>query len=61
MTTANDSNEGQRFCAYLRQPLMNHDALGVTGAAELRWSVSLLPAPDGPDWNDGLTGKAVAA
>lgn len=25
------------------------------------WKVSLLPAPDGYDWNDILTGKAVAA
>jgi len=27
----------------------------------LGWQVSLLPAPDGRDWNDILTGKAVAA
>lgn len=27
----------------------------------LGWQVSLLPAPDGHDWNDILTGKAVAA
>lgn len=27
----------------------------------LGWQVSILPAPDGFDWNDVLTGKAVAA
>jgi hypothetical protein len=27
----------------------------------LGWRVSLLPAPDGCDWNDVVTGKAVAA
>ncbi|MCX7298969.1 MAG: toprim domain-containing protein [Rhodobacterales bacterium] len=27
----------------------------------LGWQVSLLPAPEGRDWNDVLTGKAVAA
>ena len=30
-------------------------------AHALGWQVSLLPAPDGCDWNDVLTGKAVAA
>jgi len=30
-------------------------------ACALGWEVSLLPAPDGADWNDVLTGKAVAA
>lgn len=30
-------------------------------AHALGWAVSLLPAPDGRDWNDVLTGKAVAA
>ena len=30
-------------------------------AHALGWQVSLLPAPDGLDWNDVLTGKAVAA
>ena len=30
-------------------------------AHALGWQVSLLPAPDGRDWNDILTGKAVAA
>jgi hypothetical protein len=29
-------------------------------AHALGWSVSLLPAPDGRDWNDVLMGKAVA-
>lgn len=28
-------------------------------AAALGWAVSILPAPDGADWNDVLTGKAV--
>ncbi len=36
------------------------DAL-ATRAYGLGWEVSLLPAPDGYDWNDVLTGKAVAA
>jgi hypothetical protein len=30
-------------------------------ANALGWQVSLLPAPDGHDWNDILTRKAVAA
>ena len=30
-------------------------------ADALGWRVSLMPAPDGRDWNDVLTGKAVAA
>ena len=30
-------------------------------AHALGWRVSLLPAPDGRDWNDVLDGKAVAA
>ena len=30
-------------------------------AHALGWQVSLLPAPDGRDWNDVLAGKAVAA
>ncbi len=30
-------------------------------AHALGWNVSLLPAPDGRDWNDVLAGKAVAA
>jgi DNA primase len=30
-------------------------------ANALGWQVSLLPAPDGRDWNDILTEKAVAA
>jgi hypothetical protein len=30
-------------------------------AHELGWQVALLPAPDGRDWNDILTEKAVAA
>jgi hypothetical protein len=30
-------------------------------AHALGWQVSLLPAPDGCDWNDILTGKAMAA
>ena len=30
-------------------------------AHALGWKVSLLPAPDGRDWNDVLAGKAVAA
>lgn len=30
-------------------------------AHALGWQVSLLPAPDGHDWNDILTGKAVVA
>ena len=30
-------------------------------AYALGWKVSLLPAPDGSDWNDVLIGKAVAA
>jgi hypothetical protein len=30
-------------------------------AHALGWAVSLLPAPDGRDWNDVLMGKAVAA
>ena len=30
-------------------------------AHSLGWQVSLLPAPDGRDWNDILTGKAVMA
>ena len=30
-------------------------------AHALGWQVSLLPAPDGRDWNDILTGKAVTA
>jgi hypothetical protein len=33
----------------------------ATRAQALGWEVSLLPAPDGFDWNDVLTGKAVAA
>jgi hypothetical protein len=36
------------------------DAL-ATRAQALGWRVSLLTAPDGFDWNDVLTGKAVAA
>lgn len=36
------------------------DAL-ATRAYALGWRVSLLPAPDGCDWNDVLTGKAVIA
>ena len=28
-------------------------------ARSKNWAVSLLPAPDGADWNDVLTGKAV--
>ena len=36
------------------------DAL-ATRAQGLGWHVSMLPAPDGFDWNDVLTGKAVAA
>ncbi|MBC2836426.1 DUF7146 domain-containing protein [Paragemmobacter straminiformis] len=30
-------------------------------AVALGWAVSILPAPDGADWNDVLTGKAVLA
>ena len=30
-------------------------------ASALGWAVSLLPAPEGADWNDILTGKAVLA
>lgn len=30
-------------------------------AHAIGWAVSLLPAPDGRDWNDVLVGKAVAA
>lgn len=33
----------------------------ATRAHGLGWQVSLLPAPEGQDWNDVLTGKAVAA
>ncbi|NHX27436.1 hypothetical protein HA397_26130, partial [Escherichia coli] len=33
----------------------------ATRAHALGWQVSLMPAPDGFDWNDVLTGKAVAA
>ncbi len=29
-------------------------------AHALGWKVSMLPAPDGHDWNDVLTGKAAA-
>jgi hypothetical protein len=29
-------------------------------AAALGWRVSLLPAPDGQDWNDVLRGRAAA-
>ncbi|MGJ8624234.1 MAG: DUF7146 domain-containing protein [Yoonia sp.] len=36
------------------------DAL-ATRAHGLGWNVSMLPAPNGFDWNDVLTGKAVAA
>ena len=36
------------------------DALAHRAHA-LGWRVSLMPAPDGYDWNDVLTGKAVAA
>jgi hypothetical protein len=43
------------------------DAVGREAAQELAhrayalgWRVSLLPAPDGCDWNDVLTGKAKA-
>ena len=30
-------------------------------AHAMGWQVSLLPAPNGRDWNDVLTGKVVAA
>jgi Toprim domain len=33
----------------------------ATRAHALGWQVSLMSAPDGADWNDVLTGKAVAA
>ena len=33
----------------------------ATRAHGLGWQVSMLPAPDGSDWNDVLNGKAVAA
>ena len=33
----------------------------ATRADALGWQVSLLPAPDGYDWNDVVRGKAVAA
>lgn len=33
----------------------------ATRAHGLGWQVSLLPAPEGRDWNDILTGKALAA
>jgi DNA primase len=36
------------------------DAL-ASRASALGWQVSLLPAPDGKDWNDVLSGKGGAA
>lgn len=51
LTIAADGDEPGRAAAH---------AL-ATRAHGLGWQVSLLPAPEGRDWNDILTGKAVAA
>jgi phage/plasmid primase-like uncharacterized protein len=48
---ANDGDEPGREAA---------NALAERAYA-LGWQVSLLPAPEGTDWNDVLTGKEVAA
>ena len=50
LTIAADGDNAGRSAAH---------ALGERAHA-LGWQVSLLPAPDGKDWNDVLTGKAVA-
>lgn len=51
LTIAADGDSAGKAAAY---------ALGERATA-LGWKVSLLPAPDGRDWNDVLCGKAVAA
>ena len=51
LTIASDGDKAGREAAH---------ALAERAAAS-GWAVSILPAPDGADWNDVLTGKAVLA
>lgn len=51
LTIASDGDKAGREAAH---------ALAERAVA-LGWAVSILPAPDGADWNDVLTGKAVLA
>jgi hypothetical protein len=55
-------NTGELIVASDGDPVGRKAADGLaTRAHALGWRVSLLPAPDGCDWNDVLTGKAVMA
>lgn len=51
LTIASDGDKPGREAAYRL----------AERAAALGWSVTLFPAPNGADWNDVLTGKAVLA